>query len=67
MPAGEEAAVSSYVDLQSRQIALAERLSEALRREDVGELTALAEEVELLDEESDEIAQSIGFEVCGQD
>lgn len=67
VPEGEETAVSSYLDVQSRQIAVAEQLSEALRREDVGELTTLAEEVELLDEESDQIAQSIGFEVCGQD
>jgi hypothetical protein len=67
VPEGEEAAVNSYLDVQSRQIAVAEQLSEALRQQDVGELTALAEEVELLDEESDEIAQSIGFEVCGRD
>lgn len=67
VPAGEEEAVSSYLDAQSRQIAAAERLGEAFARRDLGEITALAEEVRSLDEESDQIAQQIGFEVCGQE
>jgi excinuclease UvrABC nuclease subunit len=67
VPEGEEATVSSYLDLQSQQIAVADQLGEAFGRKDVGEITALGEEFQSLSQESDGIAQSIGFKVCGQE
>jgi excinuclease UvrABC nuclease subunit len=67
VPEGEEAAVSGYLDVQSQQIVVADQLGEAFGRTDVGEITALGEEVQSLSQESDELAQSIGFTVCGRE
>jgi hypothetical protein len=67
VPEGEEDAVSSYLDVQNRQIAVAEQLAEAIRLEDADRIAALTEEAQRIDAEAGGIAQGIGFEVCGQD
>jgi hypothetical protein len=65
-PEADAAVIDDYLSSTEQQLAITDRLVEALRDQDVSQISALAEEVDEIETETDGIAKGYGFKVCGQ-
>lgn len=64
MPIGDEALFDEYFSLIDQRVAIGQRVVEAMRGEDLLEISTLSDSTDEIQAEADGIAQGYGFEIC---